>query len=316
MPSSMYWLSALVPVAAILYAAVRRWGWRAPLILPRVSPAEWWSHMWKQYRPAILLIGGIIPAFLIVLLLLEPRLPVILGIAGCVTILAWTVQRLVRGTVLGGTVKVSTHVLSALTTLAVIAIVSPLLLDHYSPSWREEVRTLWNEAFPEKVVRAGPPEEPPPPVQQTPVAAQQPPALVAPPPALLAAAPRLPPTLAPRAFPATVTVDLARDTARWVETDIEVEPGLSYPVEGSPPPGSFDFDISPLQKRIRGRLPGEFLARGDVAYLEACRPGKVIYLLRAPPGTTGTWTFTVGKGVPTAQVRPILSYRDQPRYLP
>lgn len=115
-------------------------------------------------------------------------------------------------------------------------------------------------------------------------------------------------------WPRKVEVSLP-SAGTWVTTEIKVEPGLAYPVTGPPPPGYFDLDIGPRRvDRLPGeRSPGDFLATGAAAYLIATRPGDLMYRLSSAQ-EAGTWTFSVGRGVPVQQIRPILAYEEKVRY--
>lgn len=92
----------------------------------------------------------------------------------------------------------------------------------------------------------------------------------------------------------------------WFETDLELEPGLAYPVTSKtpPPPGIFDYDLSPRRKDRDlpefGKFPSDSLCAGRVPHIVPDRPGKFTYLFLPHPKHpySGTWTFEVDKGIP------------------
>lgn len=116
-------------------------------------------------------------------------------------------------------------------------------------------------------------------------------------------------------WPRKISVTLPAQN-QWLVTDIDVEPGLAYPVTGSRPPGHFDFDIGPnlVPRYLEGPFPDDFLCRGAAAYLIATRPGKFTFRLVTDPHCSGTWTFEVGRGVPADQARAVMSHYEIPRY--
>ncbi|TSC63230.1 MAG: hypothetical protein G01um1014106_539 [Parcubacteria group bacterium Gr01-1014_106] len=123
-------------------------------------------------------------------------------------------------------------------------------------------------------------------------------------------------------WPRTIEVDLPAQGV-WVLTDIELEPGMAYPVTGKLPPCGilFDFDINKvgrpgaeiLKRPFLDRVPTAtvLLRRNLIAYLNAKSPGKLSYYVASDENVTGTWTFEVGKPHPTSQVREVALFHER-----